>query len=289
MSAENVGEVVGLTVVDLTGARGNNVQKAKLGPAGFDGDREFLLYTEDEAGGYKRFSQKQYPELAQLMTAVDHEWGGMLVQRDPDLVRQGAARPGDLIVSTKKRGEIVWVDEFGQRTPCYALGTRVAEGLFQLLGIPGVYMGQKTEEWLSGGVTPPAERSVAALHIGLLSTVRATAPFVRGGELNPNRLRAGMLIDGFPPHADFRWVGGTLLVGDAIIPVDAHTKRCNVPGNDQVTGQKMGDVPAAYKRHTNKAPDDGAPVLGVYGHLAGNEPVEVHVGDKVRFIPKERA
>lgn len=284
--AEQFGVLEEINTYYLAGTRATSHESAVLGPGGLANDHACVLYAA-AGDGHKRLSQKQIPSLAQLIAVPD--CGTLRVIRDPRLVEEGLSAWGVVIpaLSEVALHNVVEVDEFGDLTLCYDMGDRVASAFSAEFGRE-LRVGRKATEWLRGGGILPARRANATLHIAQVETADALAGAVEGGVAGRpiDRLRANLVIKGFPPFADAGWVGGTLLIGQAErpIPIDRHTKRCSVPGNDQVTGENMKDLQRAYPE-TFKAPDDGKPTVGVYGHFAGQGFVEIRRGDSVRFVP----
>jgi uncharacterized protein YcbX len=282
--AELIGAVADIRTYPLTGARCIEAESAVLGPGGFDGDHVFLLYGNNKDGRPERVSQKQTSLLAQLTPRFDSE-GRLHIVRDTTLVEQGAT-PWGVTVPALAQASFVEVLEFGDPTPCIDMGDDVAKEFSDFLG-RDVRLARKIDEWLAGGGIEPAARANATLHIGLHETVEFLADKLSNPDIGTDRIRAELIVKGFPALADASWVGGILLIGDkARVSIDCHTKRCPVPGHDQITGQNMKDLPRAYP-YTVKAPDDGKPTIGVYGHSLTDTPVEIRHGDEVRWVPKD--
>ena len=275
------GYIESIETFPLTGARGNPQEEAVLGRGGFAGDHEFVLY---DPAGNARVSQKQCRVLAQVAVSVDQE-GNLTAERDLSVAPD--AKPWRLVVPVLARASLVEVIEFGDSVPCYDMGQGAADEFSELLGRP-VRLARKTDEWLRGGVIAPAARATATVHVGLAETVEALGEGYQSKtgktpQFGPERLRAQLVVRGFPPFADAEWVGGTLLVGDeGLLEVDRLTQRCPVPGTDQETGVDMKDLPVVYPL-TVKA-DTGKPTIGAYAHSVTDEPVTVRVGDSVRWV-----
>jgi uncharacterized protein YcbX len=270
-----------INIYPLTGARAIQHDVAVLGPGGFEGDRQFVLYEPSEEGN-ARVSQKQYPVLAQLQARVEDDI--LHIQQGAELVG-GGVEPWKLAVPALARTSLVGVVEFGDATPCYDMGAVAADKLSELLQTD-VRLARKTDEWMSGGGVPPAERANATLHVGSTETARALADRVPGGilgtEYPADRLRANLVVSGFPPFEEAEWIGGVLLAGGAMIEVDRLTERCPVPGRHQRTGINMKDLPKAYPYTVRAA--NGKPTIGVYGHIVGTQPATIRRGDEVTFV-----
>lgn len=291
---EQLGKVESLTIYPLTGARGVVCDEAALTPGGLAfapgnvaDDHAYVLYRPDpQEGGYKRIGAKQCRELAQLVVSLD-DTGGLHAVRDPELVAAGA-RPWEIYVPKLSQMVAVNVVEFGDVTPCGDMGDEAANGFSRLLG-EEVCLARKTDKWLAGGVITPRQRATATLHVGLAETIEDLADTLRTSPNEPrpfgaDRLRAQLVVRGFPAFSEVDWVDDMLFVGDeAIVRIDRLTKRCPVPGLDPRTGENLKDVPKTY-RAAAKAPDDGKPTIGVYGHAANLKPVAIRRGDEVQVI-----
>jgi uncharacterized protein YcbX len=284
------GTVDSVTIYPLTGARGIACEEATLDTGGFTGDHEYVLYETGPDGGFERVSQKQCRMLAQVAVRPIEDFG-LYVERDPELVAAEGARPWGMSVPLLAQAsftEIIEVNEFGDLTQCHDMGHGPAQAFTGLLQRE-VRLARKTRTWLAGEIVIPKVRNNATIHVALAETVEYLAdqlPRNPDGErpFGPDRLRAQLVVSGFPQFADKLLVGGRLVVNDtASINLDRDTLRCQVPGNNQRTGQKMGDFPRVYP-HAPRDETGRKPVIGVYGHAVGKLPTTVRRGDSVRWI-----
>lgn len=107
-----------------------------------------------------------------------------------------------------------------------------------------------------------------------LTTLRAFEQFM-GVEVDPDRFRMNVWIDGLPAFAEYDWLDGypgtrEILVGDVRLRVDDACERCKAPHANPKTGQYDLDVVPGLKRFMDargyKSPQRGvATVMGVYG------------------------
>jgi uncharacterized protein YcbX len=132
---------------------------------------------------------------------------------------------------------------------------------------------------LGGGVraTKLDRGTFDALPLSLISTQSVRNLGVLAGRpLHPGRFRPNLLVDATAGGADAfpeeHWVGCTLLVGDALVRVDARDQRCVVVNIDPTTAARDPIVFRTIAQHRRAR-------LGVYGTAA--QPGRVTVGDPV--------
>jgi uncharacterized protein YcbX len=85
-----------------------------------------------------------------------------------------------------------------------------------------------------------------------------------GIDLDPQRFRANIIVQGLAPWEEFDWVGGQIAMGSAILDVISKTVRCDGVNVDLITGEQDCDLPALLAHHF---PEHG-PYLGVYAQVA---------------------
>lgn len=86
-----------------------------------------------------------------------------------------------------------------------------------------------------------------ALHVVNLETVRAVSR-VMGVDLDPLRFRANVYLEGVPAWQERRWLGKTIVCGDAHLKVFAETARCEATSVDPKTAKRGQSVPSALLR-----------------------------------------
>jgi uncharacterized protein YcbX len=97
--------------------------------------------------------------------------------------------------------------------------------------------------------------------------------------IDARRFRMLIELDGLEPHAEDRWVGSSVRLGEALVALEGHVGRCNITSRDPVTG--VSDTPTLkllgrYRRGLEST--EPLP-FGVYGRVV--EPGQVRVGDSV--------
>jgi uncharacterized protein YcbX len=99
-----------------------------------------------------------------------------------------------------------------------------------------------------------------ALHVVNLETVRDVSRVI-GVDLDPLRFRANVYLEGAPAWQERRWLGKTIVCGDAHLKVFAETGRCEATSVDPATAKSGQSVPSALLRTWNHDK------LGVYAKV----------------------
>ena len=86
-----------------------------------------------------------------------------------------------------------------------------------------------------------------ALHVVNLETVRNVSRVI-GVDLDPLRFRANVYLEGVPAWQERRWLGKTIVCGDAHLKVFAETERCEATSVDPETAKRGQSVPSALLR-----------------------------------------
>ncbi len=243
-----MGKVTGLATFPLTGARALACESVLVGPGGINGSRLYVAY--DEVSG-ERVSQKQERTLAQVEAGYDN---------DALILHHESA--GKLIVPYIGGPATLQVVEFTDPTPCVDVGDQAAEFLSQFR--PGLRLAQKAFDWTEGhGGIHPLNRANAPLHIVFDESVKALQKLGEGMDFGAERFRADMRVRGFKAFTENNWIGRKLYIGDLAARVTRLATRCPVPGNDQLTGKNLKDVPRLY-RNLQKSAINGKPAFGIY-------------------------
>ncbi|HEV8027677.1 MAG TPA: aminotransferase class I/II-fold pyridoxal phosphate-dependent enzyme [Stellaceae bacterium] len=94
-----------------------------------------------------------------------------------------------------------------------------------------------------------------------------------GYAIDPLRFRANFYIDGARPWEEFDWLGGDIVIGDAVFRVDRRNGRCGATNVNPATGQRDLDLPGSLRATF------GHKDLGIY--LVVRDGGKVVVGDAV--------
>lgn len=100
-------------------------------------------------------------------------------------------------------------------------------------------------------------------------------------DLDARRFRMLIEIDGVEAHAEDRWVGRQLEVGDAMMAMHGHVGRCLITSRDPDTGRI--DVPTLEILSAYRSSEDSTEPLpfGIYGEVTRSG--QVAVGDAVHL------
>jgi GntR family transcriptional regulator/MocR family aminotransferase len=94
-----------------------------------------------------------------------------------------------------------------------------------------------------------------------------------GYAIDPLRFRANFYIDGARPWEEFDWLGGDIVIGDAVFRVDRRNGRCGATNVNPASGQRDLDLPASLRTTF------GHKDLGIY--VVVRDGGKVVVGDAV--------
>ena len=106
-------------------------------------------------------------------------------------------------------------------------------------------------------VSPRLMNAVSVLN---LASVRAFADDI-GAPVDPERFRANLLLDGWPPFAELDAVGREIVIGPARLRIVMRTKRCAATEVNPDTAERDLEVPRLIHRHY------GHPDMGVYAEV----------------------
>lgn len=268
----------------LSGARPISPENFDVSAAGAVHDRLFVLYNSriNARDGENRVSQKQIRQLAQVSITPE-------VVFDEQVFSITA--PGiDTLLLTDFDGEPdTQVNEFGDIVPAFDTGSArlyldpivsAYEESNDLVG--NIRLAQKHPLWFFVGFEEAKNRTVAPLHIVTSSSVEALQRLAKTSSFGAERFRPNIVVDteGSVPFIENDWIGRTIYVGGVPVLLTRPTKRCPVPGYDQVTGENKKDIPKLYPGLEHV---DGKPIFGVYGYpiLDAGDVAEINIGDSI--------
>lgn len=108
-----------------------------------------------------------------------------------------------------------------------------------------------------------------------LASHNAVADFL-GQDIEPERWRGNIWLDGLPPWQEFDWIGKTLRIGAAEIIVRERIERCLHTAANPMTGQRDADTLGALQKGW------GHKDFGVYGEVVTGG--EIRLGDKMEIL-----
>jgi uncharacterized protein YcbX len=255
-------QVLELHRYPLTGAAGEALIESVVTPSGLEHDRTWVAFKED--GG--RVGQKANSQFGLVRASI-------VFDEDLKLSAEGLNARTDTSATEQSV-----VNEFGDDTPLDRVQSAYRLGVF--LGIEGLKVGRKTDEWQEGRIIAPLVRKVAPLHIvGSASIAREKD--LRQSDADAN-WRPNIVVETEEPFEENLWVGKQLLIGGLTIIITRRTARCPVPG--YANGFINPDVRKNYW-NLRKAQGDVNQVtnFGVYGVpvLEQDTRARIQIGSKV--------
>jgi uncharacterized protein YcbX len=253
--------VTALSVSAIKGLRVRTVERITLQRDGAQDDRRFFLV--DEHG--RMLNGKMIGALQEIVSTFDPQSGRLTL----DL-------PGDIRVS---------------RT--VALGAEVTTRFFSSERTARLVDGPWSQA-ISAHVERPlrlvmAESAVdrglgGAVSLVSSASLRHLAEVAETDAVDARRFRMLIEIDGVEPHAEDRWVGRRLRVGDAVLRFAGHVGRCLVTSRDPESGTI--DLPTLDLLRTYRTDVVSTEPLpfGVYG--AVEQPGAIRLHDPVELIDR---
>jgi len=251
------GEVTALSLTAVKGTRMINVDEIELGPSGARGDRSFFLIDE----GDRMVNGKLLGELQSVVASFDAGAGTL-----------GLAFPDGRVLEGEVRGG-------GQAEARFYSVTRVvelvdgpwSEALSEHVGRPvRLVRGSAVDRGRDGAASLVSRASLARL---------AQEGGLDG--IDPRRFRMLIEIDGVPAHAEDRFVGHTVAVGDTVIRFNGHIGRCLITSRDPDNGKL--DLPTLdlLRGYRGELETDEPLPFGIYGAVRRGG--TIRLGDPVRI------
>lgn len=249
--------VTALALTPVKGTRIREVQRLELGPGGAVGNRRF--YIVDDRG--HMINGKRLGELTQIVSEVE---GDVLRLVFPD---------GRAVEAPVSDGETLSTRFFSQARADPVVPGPFAAALSNHLGL-AVQLVRATDP--GGAVDRGAKGGVSLISRASLDELAHRAE-VAG--VDARRFRMLVEIDGVPAHAEDRWVGEHVRVGEALLAVHGHVGRCLITSRHPETGRV--DLPTLDLLRDYRGAEESTEPLpfGVYGEVV--EPGSVALGDAV--------
>jgi uncharacterized protein len=253
--------VTALSLTPVKGTRVHTVDSVLLEPGGVRENRRFYIIDgRDRLANGKRLG---------ALTTIVSEYADAerrLTLRFPD---------GREVTGTIARGEEVRTRYFSRSARGRIVRGSFSAALTEYLGEPL----RLVEAVEPGGAVDRGARGVASL-ISRASLERLAVAGDAGG-IDARRFRMLIEIDGVDAHAEDRWVGQTVDVGEAQLALHGHVGRCLITSRHPDTGEV--DLPTLEILSGYRGAEAATEPLpfGVYGEVlrAGR----VRVGDGVRL------
>ena len=253
---ELTGTVTALSLTAVKGTRLMEVDEIELGLAGARGDRRFFVI--DERG--RMVNGKHFGELQTVVASYDEE-SATLTLVFPD--------GRELAAPVTPAGQV--------ETSFYSVARRAelvdgpfAEALSAHVGQPLrlVRTGSAVDRGRDGAATLVSRGSLGRLA-------------GEGGleQIDARRFRMLIEIDGIPAHAEDRFVGHTVAVGETVIRFNGYVGRCMITSRDPDTGAV--DLPTLdlLRSYRGELETDEPLPFGVYG--AVRRTGRIRIGDPV--------
>jgi uncharacterized protein YcbX len=247
--------VTALSTTPVKGTRLQRVDAVDLGPAGARGNRRFFVI--DDRG--RMVNAKGLGALHTVIAAVDD---GRLSLTFPDrLVVEAVPETGAQITARFFSG---------------TLDGRLVEGPFAAALSAHLGRSVRLVEAPDGAVD---RGEAGAATLISRASLAALAEAAGQPDVDSRRFRMLIEVDGIAAHAEDRWVGRALRIGEATIRFNGHVGRCLITSRDPDTGQvnlPTLDILGSYRGGL----DTTEPLpFGIYGQVV--EGGAVRVGDAV--------
>jgi hypothetical protein len=247
--------VTALSMTAVKGTRLRTVDAIDLTTLGAAGDRRFYVIDYRD----RMINAKIVGELQTVVADVNN---GALSLTFPD---------GRIVSDQIARGETVTTRFFSRPREAHLVNGPFSDALSVHLGMPV-------------RLVEPGEGAVDRGQMGATSLIsRASlsrlAEAADEAEVDPRRFRMLLEVDGVDAHAEDRWVGQRLRIGDATIRFRGHVGRCLITSRDPDTGVvdlPTLDVIGEYRRDLETT--EPLP-FGIYGEVVSEG--TVRVGDAV--------
>jgi uncharacterized protein len=250
--------VTRISIAPVKSLRVVHPDEVMLGADGVAGDRRFMLV--DENG--RLYNGKRDGRLVQIRQEWD-EASRRLALEFPS---------GDRIEGTVELGEPLTAQMFGDSVGGRRVSGPWADALSGFLGRSVRLL------WSERGLVDRRSIGGSVTFLSQASLERLRAEAGCADPVDGRRFRMLFELDGVDAHAEDRWMGRRVLVGEATVAVAGDVGRCVVTTRNPETG--VGDlrtlhVLAAYRRHGIEEPLP----FGVYGRVVS--PGRVRVGDAI--------
>jgi uncharacterized protein len=250
--------VTRISIAPVKSLRVVHPDEVMLGADGVAGDRRFMLV--DENG--RLYNGKRDGRLVQIR----QEW-------DEESRRLALEFPSaDRVEGTVELGEPLTAQMFGESVDGRRVGGPWADALSGFLGRSVRLL------WSERGLVDRRSIAGSVTFLSQASLERLREEAGCADPVDGRRFRMLFELDGVDAHAEDRWMGRRVRVGDATVAVAGDVGRCVVTTRNPETG--VGDlrtlhVLAGYRRRGIEEPLP----FGVYGRVVS--PGRVRVGDAI--------
>jgi hypothetical protein len=259
--------VAGLALTPVKATRLRQVDRVELGPDGVRENRRFYLIDT----GNRMINSKLVGELQQVLAYYSDAQRTLRLELPDGHVIDGEIRLGDQVTTTffsqTTQGHIVegpWSDALSE---CFNQPLRLVE--------------------VGDRATAVDRGATGAVSLISRASLTRLAEAGDGQSLDVRRFRMLIEIDGVEAHAEDRWVGRAVQIGEATVAFGGHVGRCLITSRDPDTGQidrPTLDWLGEYR--TGLHSTEPLP-FGIHGQVL--EPGTIRVGDEVTPMDSVRA
>lgn len=249
-------QVVRTSVTPVKGTRLHHPDEIEIGASGVVGNRRFFFI---DAEGTKYNASR----LGPLMSVRAKMDGGSLTFTFPDRLMLSA--------SVLAEGDVMEIDMWGRTCPVRRIRGPWDEAISRIVGQP-VRLVEPMEPGDGNDDAPITLVSLAS--VARLSTEAGV------DDVDPDRFRMTLDIDGVEAHQEDSWTGRQIGIGSAVLRVGDQVPRCLLTTWNPRSGARDLDTLKLIRNYRGRS-STGIP-FGMYASVV--RPGVVRVGDDIRSI-----
>jgi uncharacterized protein YcbX len=248
--------VTRLALTPVKAMRLTTVDAVELADHGARGDRRFYLI--DERG--RMVNGKQHGRLQAIVPTLNDP-GDELTLTFPD----GATVTGPIVPGARVAARF-----YRRADDTHELAGPFSAAVSDFIGHPLRIILART------GVDRGHKGAVSLLSA---ASLRRLAEVAQRDEVDARRFRMLLEIDGVPAHAEDRWIGRRVRVGETLLAMHGHVGRCLITSRDADSGEVT--LPTLDLLRSYRGEEEATEPLpfGVYGEVL--EPGQIRIGDPV--------
>jgi hypothetical protein len=246
--------VTALYTTAVKATRLRSVEQVVLDERGAAGNRRFFVVDERD----RMINSKVLGSLQTVVASLD---GARLTLEFPD---------GSMVDGQVELGEPLTAQFFSHQLTGRLVNGPWAQALSDHTGrtLRLVEAGSAVDRGAAGPVSLISRGSLQRL-----------AEQAETDSVDARRFRMLIEVDGVEPHAEDRWLGQRLQVGDAVLRFDGHVGRCLITQRDPETGEVTLPTLNLLRAYRSELESTEPLPFGIYGRVL--RPGTVTVGDTV--------
>jgi uncharacterized protein len=252
--------VTGLAITAVKGTKLHLVDSVELEPMGARGDRRFFLIDDQN----RMVNSKQLVELQKVDAYFDAD-GDRLTLVFGDGVRVSALVPSD--------GQQVAARFYSGTMPGQLVDGPFSDAISDHVGRPVRLVSA------ASAVDRPVQGAASLYSKASLERLATEADVA---EVDARRFRMLIEIDGIEAHAEDRWVGRSVRVGEAVIHFEGHVGRCLITTRDPDTAEVNLPTLDILREYRNFEATTEPLSFGIYGRVV--VPGQIKIGDRVAAL-----